>query len=96
MLVEWDENKRLKNIEEHGVDFRLAAAIFLSPVIELVDDRNDYGETRIQALGTANNEFFVVIYTWRGDVRRIISSWKAGKKWKKKISRDTRTIKLKT
>jgi uncharacterized DUF497 family protein len=25
---EWDEGKRRRNIEEHGVDFRLAALIF--------------------------------------------------------------------
>lgn len=29
-----------------------------------------------RALG---NNFLVVVYTWRGEKRRVISAWKAGK-----------------
>ena len=28
MIFEWDEAKRLANLEKHGVDFRVAAFIF--------------------------------------------------------------------
>ena len=84
MLFEWDENKRALNIQDHGVDFRLAAGIFLEPVIEKVDTRQNYGEPRIRALGVVSNECFLVVYTWRGDSRRIISAWKVGKDGKRR------------
>ena len=77
--VEWDEAKRLRNLREHGVDFIDAALIFArSEIIEAVDDRSQYGETRLRALGCVGGDWFVVVYTWRGDVRRIISAWKVG------------------
>jgi hypothetical protein len=44
MSFEWDEAKRLSNIEERGVDFRDAALIFEGAVIAKEDTREDYGE----------------------------------------------------
>ena len=76
---EWDEDKRQRNLEERGVDFRLAALIFENPVLESDDDRNDYGERRIRALGHVDDDYYLAVYTWRGKNRRIISAWKAGK-----------------
>ena len=83
-MFEWDENKRLENLEKHGVDFIRAAVIFDGPVIEDIDDREDYRETRYRALGHGGDEFFAVIYTWRDKSRRIISAWKAGENGKRK------------
>lgn len=79
MCFEWDERKRLANIEEHGIDFVLAAKIFLHPVLEAPDDREDYGEERIIAIGHWEETCVVVVYTWREETRRIISAWKANK-----------------
>jgi uncharacterized protein len=76
MKVEWDENKRISNLRDHGVDFQDAALIFLGPVIEADDARQIYGERRHRALGHFNGDYFMVAYTWRGDSRRIISAWK--------------------
>ena len=78
-MFEWDEIKRQINIEKHGVDFRLAAGIFLGPVLEAVDDREDYAETRFRALGKVGDICFIVIYTRRGETRGLISAWKAGR-----------------
>lgn len=78
MSLEWDENKRQWNIAERGVDFRLAGQIFENPIIETEDRREDYGEVRYRALGHVDDDFFVVVYTWRGKNRRIISAWKVG------------------
>lgn len=78
MSLEWDENKRQRNIAERGVDFRLAGQIFENPIIETEDRREDYGEVRYRALGHVDDDFFVVVYTWRGKNRRIISAWKVG------------------
>lgn len=79
MDVEWHEDKRENNLEKHGIDFVRAAKIFENPIVERIDDREDYGEERYIAIGYWENQFLVVVYTWRGDSRRIISAWKAGK-----------------
>ncbi len=79
MCFEWDEDKRRSNIDKHGVDFVLAAKIFANPTLEAVDDSDDYGEDRWIAIGHWGDHCLVVVYVWRGDVRRIISAWKASK-----------------
>jgi hypothetical protein len=76
--VEWDSEKRERNIEERGVDFADAALIFEGRVLEARDERNDYGEVRYRALGHVGDEYYLVAYTWRGANRRIISAWKVG------------------
>ncbi len=79
MNFEWDEAKRAANIQIHGVDFVRAARIFSNPILERLDDREDYGEDRWIAIGLADDTYLVVVYTWRGENRRIISAWKAGR-----------------
>ena len=72
--IEWHEAKRRRNLQEHGVDGADAALIFDADVIEAVDDRADYGEIRYRALGCVDTDCFMVVYTWRGSSRRIISA----------------------
>jgi uncharacterized protein len=75
---EWDEGKRQRNLAERGVDFADAALIFEGEVLEAVDERLRYGEVRHRALGRLGSDSFMVVYTWRGRNRRIISAWKVG------------------
>lgn len=84
MNVEWDEGKRRQNLEDHGVDFLDAALIFENPTIESEDMRNDYGERRFRALGHIDDDYFIVVYTWRGGNRRIISAWKVNENGKRR------------
>jgi uncharacterized DUF497 family protein len=70
---EWDDDKRQRNIQEHGVDFRLAALIFKNPIIEAEDERDDYGEVRYRALDHVGDAYFVVGPTL-GAVRTAVSS----------------------
>jgi uncharacterized DUF497 family protein len=79
-----DEEKRRRNLDEHGVDFRDAALIFENPVVEAEDGRSNYGEIRIRALGHVDDDYYLVVYTWRGDIRRIMSAWKVGEDGKKR------------
>ena len=79
MEFEWDENKRRSNLSKHGIDFVDAAKIFNSSVLERVDNRYDYDETRIVTLGEVNGVVLFVVYTRRGEVRRIISARRATK-----------------
>lgn len=79
MLFSWDEDKRRENWERRKVDLLEAALIFDDPeVIESVDTRGDYGEQRIQALGQVDGTYFLLAYTWRGDIRHLITAWKVG------------------
>lgn len=76
---EWDERKRAANLAKHGVDFELAKLIFEGPTLEGPDDRRNYGERRFGAFGMAKGIALFVVYTWRGQRRRVISARKAGK-----------------
>jgi uncharacterized DUF497 family protein len=71
----WDETKRQDNIARRKVDFARAAQIFRGPVLERLDTRVEYGENRYVALGEARGRWYVVIYTWRGQTRHIITAW---------------------
>jgi len=74
----WDEDKNRRNIRLHGIAFDDAALIFEGPTVEQVDDRFDYGEVRIYAIGLVNGLEITVAYTDRGeDERRIISAWRS-------------------
>jgi uncharacterized DUF497 family protein len=42
-------------------------------VIEQIDTRRKYGEQRIAAVGVVNGKELLLVYTWRGPNRRIIS-----------------------
>jgi len=74
----WDRRKNRRNITRHGIAFEDAIGIFDGPTLEKVDDRFDYGEIRVYAIGVANGLEVTVIYTDVSETeRRIISAWRA-------------------
>lgn len=79
-MFEWDEAKSKASLKARGFDFAYAAGIFDGPVLEIDDTRSDYGERRVQAIGKIGADILFVVYTWRGDVRRIISARLANRK----------------
>ena len=74
---EWDLEKESRNVYRRNLDFATASQIWDGPIVEKVDERRDYGETRIIATGEFDGSVLVVVYTWRGETRRIISARKA-------------------
>jgi uncharacterized DUF497 family protein len=80
MEFDWDPAKSERNRHERGLDFATAALIFDGPVQTTLDERRDYGEERMIAIGEVNSEVIVVVYTDRGEVRRIISARRANRK----------------
>ena len=74
MFFEWDDDKSQRNLLERGFGFDHAAAIFLGPTLEAQDNRHDYGEVRVQAIGRAGDDILSVVYSDRGEARRIISA----------------------
>jgi uncharacterized protein len=71
MRYEWDERKRLINMEKHGLDFLDAIVVFDSPHV-ITPSLNDK-EERFLAIGTFEGRFVTVIYTMRAETIRIIS-----------------------
>ena len=76
---EFDPAKQKKNLRVHKIGLDVGARIFEGFTIEAEDDRFDYGEERLIALGADNGRVLVVVYTWRGGNPRIISARKARK-----------------
>ena len=86
MDYDWDEPKRIANIEKHEIDFEdihafdwSTAAIFSSP---------RYGEMRQIAIGYIGGRLHFVVFTERGEQRRIISMRKANPREVRKYAQD--------
>jgi uncharacterized DUF497 family protein len=73
MVFEWDHAKSERNRLERGLPFELASLLFDGPTLERIDDRRDYGEARVQAVGLVGGRTLFCVYAERGPVRRIIS-----------------------
>jgi uncharacterized DUF497 family protein len=73
-MFEWDDARNSANITKHEIDFEDAIGIFESSVLIRTDDRRDYGEVRVVAVGVVDNPELAVVYTVRGTRRRIISA----------------------
>ena len=68
---EWDEGKRRDNAEKHRIDF---TAIYDFEWDTAVYNSNDtHGGERWVVTGYIGDRLHRVVYTWRGDKRRIIS-----------------------
>jgi hypothetical protein len=76
----WDEPKRRRNIQRHGLDFAGCEAVFGGPVVAWEDAREAYGgEHRINLPGWLDGTIVHMTYTERGDEPHIISLRKAEK-----------------
>jgi uncharacterized protein len=77
MNFEWDDQKRLSNIEKHGIDFVVARHIFDGrPRRDLTSPRAD--EHRVLGVGELNGTMVAVAWTRRGaGTIRIISARRA-------------------
>ena len=78
MRLTWDPEKSRLNLRDRKFDFAFASLIFEAPTVERVDNRHDYGEIRVVAIGLADGVPLTVVYTDRAEgddtVRRIISA----------------------
>ena len=77
-MFEWDDAKAEANWRAHGVAFHQAIQAFRDPfALERIDDRQDYGEERINLIGMAEGVLLHVTYTGRGERIRLISARRA-------------------
>jgi uncharacterized DUF497 family protein len=84
-ILEYDDEKNRRNIEERGLPFDLATRVLADPnVLVKIDDRKDYGEPRYIAYGLVDGDRLRLCWTPRGDRIRVISLYKVHiKDWEK-------------
>lgn len=72
-MFDWDENKRISNLEDHpGFDFQDADLVFCSEEKQ-TDIVTRSGEQRFVDFAEVDGNVFVLVYTYRVDKIRIIS-----------------------
>jgi len=79
MEFEWDEAKRLANLDKHGIDFIDVPEVFDGDIITVEDSRYSYGEQRFVTFGVLQGRVVAVVHTDRGESVRIVSARKATK-----------------
>ena len=60
-----DRRKSSENLRLRGFDFEFASLLFEGPTLERQDQRRDYGEVRVVAIGLAHGIALPVVYTDR-------------------------------
>jgi hypothetical protein len=73
MIIEFDIEKNVGNIAKHGVPFTVALGMDFANATVIQDMRFAYGEDRFVAFGYVGRRLYVLVFTWRGMVMRIIS-----------------------
>jgi len=81
--ITFDSAKRLATLENRGLDMADAGDVFAGVTMTVEDDRHDYGEVRFITIGTLRGRMVVLVWTRRGQDRRIISMRKANGREKK-------------
>jgi uncharacterized protein len=77
MRYEWDPTKADANLAKHRIRFADAVAVFGDEQALTIDDPHP-DEERFITLGMDGfGRVLVVVYTWRGDLIRLISARKA-------------------
>jgi uncharacterized DUF497 family protein len=82
MEIEFDFDKRDKTLKERGLDFSRAVEVFAGVHFTGQDTRSEYAEDRFITVGTMNARLVVLVWTPRGEIRRIISMRKANEREK--------------
>jgi uncharacterized protein len=77
MLFKWYEQKRLENLSKHGIDFVDTKEICQGEVSEVPSEQQEHGEQRHLAYGVLEGRIIAVVFTWRGEARRLISARRA-------------------
>lgn len=80
MRFDFDPNKDRLNLEKHGLSLSLAEKLDWGGALLWIDDRHDYGETRVLALAPDAGILYYVAFVDRADVRRIISLRRANRR----------------
>ena len=72
-MVTWDETKRRLNLKKHKIDIAEVESAFDSPMITDEDDREAYGELRLQSLAFWRDRVVFIVWTDRDQGPHVIS-----------------------
>lgn len=73
MEIEFDPSKSERNAQERGLAFSMVEEFDWTTAIVVEDDRADYRETRMFALGFIGDRLHALVFTMRGEACRVIS-----------------------
>ena len=77
MEVTFDAAKDAANLAKHGVPLALAVELEWGLLIAVPDTRRNYGEKRMVGYAPIGQRVYCVVFTDRGQRRRVISLRKA-------------------
>jgi uncharacterized DUF497 family protein len=80
MEIEFDPAKSAENERRRGLPFDLADSLEWDKALIRPDQRIDYGEDRLIAIGPIGGRLYVVCFVYRDGKRRIISFRKANRR----------------
>ncbi|WP_029462830.1 BrnT family toxin [Serpentinimonas barnesii] len=80
MMIEFDPAKDAANQLKHGVSLSLASDLDWETALVWVDERYEYGESRMIALAARTEILYCVAFVNRGEVRRVISLRRANRR----------------
>ena len=88
----WNSEKAAANRRDHGIAFEDVGAAFRDPfAVEWIDDREDYGEERVNMLAMCGGILLHVTYTERGEHIRLISARRAERHEQERYYRENST-----
>ena len=80
MHIEFDSAKDVANQTNHGVSLSVAGELDWEAALVWIDDRLEYGETRMIALAPKTEILYYVAFVDRGEARRVISLRRANRR----------------
>ena len=73
MKLSWTEAKRVKTLQERGLDFARGAEVFAGLHVTRATHGGSGGEPRFISAGFLDGRLVVMVWTPRGDTRHIMS-----------------------
>ena len=66
-MITWHDAKRQGNLRNRKIDLAELAPVFDFPMVTVQDDRQTYGELRLQSLGLFQGRVVFLVWTSRDD-----------------------------
>jgi uncharacterized DUF497 family protein len=85
-VIEFDNVKREITLFTRGLDMARANEVFDKSHLDQIDARKNYGEARIRTFGYLDKRPVFIVWTYRGNIRRIISMRRANEREVKKYA----------
>jgi uncharacterized DUF497 family protein len=80
MRIEFDVQKDRANKDKHGLSLDFATELDWENSLVWIDERREYGESRMIALAPSTGTLYYVAFVDRDDIRRIISLRRANRR----------------